>query len=43
MEELITIYEELDIPVPLDIQVQAVETYGFIIETENTENHFNGE
>jgi len=42
MEEIIELYEELDIQVPLDIQVKAVETYGFILETENMENHFNG-
>jgi len=43
MEEILDLYDELDIPVPLDIQVKAVETYGFIIKTENMENHFNGE
>ena len=31
MDEVLTYYENRGIPVPLDIQVRAVETYGYII------------
>jgi hypothetical protein len=32
MEETLDYYESRGIPVPLDIQVKAIGTYGFIIE-----------
>jgi hypothetical protein len=32
MDEILRNYEDRGIPVPLDIQVRAVETYGYIIE-----------
>ena len=32
MEELLEMYEIGGMPIPLDIQVKAIETYGFIIE-----------
>lgn len=33
MDEVLRYYEDRGLLVPLDIQVRAVETYGFIIET----------
>jgi len=32
MDEILQVYEDRGIPVPLDIQVRAVETYGYIIQ-----------
>jgi len=32
MNELIDFYEETGSPVPLDTMVEAVETYGFILD-----------
>lgn len=32
MEEIIEWYEIGGMPIPLDIQVKAIETYGFIID-----------
>ena len=32
MDEVLTYYENRGMPVPLDIQVRAVETYGYILE-----------
>ena len=32
MEDTLDLLEELNIPIPIDIMVKAVESYGFILE-----------
>jgi len=33
MEELLEIYEEMDVAVPVDVLTEAIGNYGFIIDT----------
>jgi len=37
MERQLDFYERAGIPVPLDIQVEAIGSYGFILEDNNPE------
>jgi hypothetical protein len=35
MEELLDLYEEMDVAVPVDVLTEAIGTYGFILESNN--------
>ncbi len=42
MEELLELYEELDVAVPVDIQTKAIETYGFILKDNYPQENMDG-
>jgi hypothetical protein len=42
MEELLELYEELDVAVPVDIQTKAIDTYGFILEDNYPQENMDG-